>query len=177
MTILFDTGSSNLNLIDEEKLKKSLEFKRQEMNELPYLIGATGERIQLVGFIKLFVHLEEHRKKMLVLWYTTPGNNDVYLLGLSTLRHLHWLESQWPADIPEVNSDDEKKKGSQKVYEIRRKRRNTSSSDSNEEEMRHKDNQKTNYTRKREGKFVQTRMNVSSQEESDNNEADLKTFS
>jgi hypothetical protein len=175
MTILFDTGSTRSNLIDKDKLRQEgLKFEEKDMSDLPHLVAANGQRIELVGFTKLFVRLEEHKKRKLVLFFVTPGTYDVCLLGLSTLRNLHWVGAHWPADIPEINSDEDKRRG-QKVYNVKKKGEDYSSTDSDEEVQKV---QKTKHTRKKERKYDHSRsQQVSSQqEESDDIDEDTNTI-
>ena len=105
-------------------------FEKREPNELPHIIAANRQKIKLIGSVKLFVRLDEHKYRKMVQFFVIPAEYDVCLLGLSSLRGLHWVGSQWPRDIPEVNSDEGKK-----IYKIRGGGRSTSSSYSEEEEQ------------------------------------------
>ena len=84
----------------------------------------------MIGSVKLFVRLDEHKYRKMVQFYVTPAEYDVCLLGLSSLRGLHWVGSQWPRDIPEVNSGE-----GRKTNKIRDGRRSTSSLYSEEGEQ------------------------------------------
>ena len=169
--VLFDTGSRKANLVDKGKLeRRGMDFERREADELPHLIAANRQRIHLIGLVKLFVRLEEHKRRKLVLFYVTPSKYDVCLLSMSTFRGLNWGGCQWPSNIPEINSDEERKSGRQNVYKVRNRSRSTS--DSEEVDMGQRGTQEKHYVKRRPRRELKSKKEISSNEEDEDSEKD-----
>jgi predicted aspartyl protease len=104
---VLDTGS-NHNLINKQVLKdKNWDFERQQVENTPVLSQADGSQLIILGKVKLGIKLKDHNKMKKIKFFLSPDIRDNMLIGLQSLRKLHWIANKWPEKISEMNSSEE----------------------------------------------------------------------